>query len=58
MAAHHRDEAGYNEFFRFTPYAYFVAYIICMAGTFDARRGTISLAHLIPEMKTSGHLKG
>jgi AbiU2 len=48
----------YNEFFRFTPHAYLVAYVIYMAGTFDTRRGTIRLAHLVPEMKAAGHLKG
>jgi hypothetical protein len=48
----------YNEFFRFTPHAYLVAYVIYMAGVFDKRRGTISLPHLAREMKTSGHLKG
>jgi hypothetical protein len=47
----------YNEFFRFAPHAYLVAYIIYIAGAFDTRRGTISLAHLVPEMKAAGHLR-
>jgi hypothetical protein len=48
----------YNEFFRFTPHAYLVAYVIYMAGAFDKRRGTISLAQLVPEVKRTGQLKG
>src|SRR2546430_6825225 len=48
----------YNEFFRFTPHAYFVAYVIYMAGVFDKRRGTISLPPLVREVKATGQLKG
>jgi AbiU2 len=48
----------YNEFFRFTPHAYLVAYVIYMAGVFDKRRDTISFAPLIREVKAAGHLKG
>jgi hypothetical protein len=48
----------YNEFFLFTPHAYFVAYIIYMAGVFDKRRGTISLCSLVREVKAAGQLKG
>ena len=47
----------YNEFFRFTPHAYLVTYVIYMAGVFDKSRGTISLAPLIREVKAVGHLK-
>jgi hypothetical protein len=47
----------YNEFFRFTPHAYLVTYVIYMAGVFDKRKDTISLAPLIREAKASGHLK-
>ena len=47
----------YNEFFRFTPHAYLVAYVIYMAGVFDKRRDTISLAPLIHELKVAGNLK-
>jgi hypothetical protein len=47
----------YNEFFRFTPHAYLVTYVIYMAGVFDKTRGTISLAHLAREMTAAGHLK-
>jgi hypothetical protein len=48
----------YNEFFRFTPHAYLVAYVIYMAGVFDTRRGTISFPHLVREVKAAGQLKG
>jgi len=47
----------YNEFFRFTPHAYLATYVIYMAGVFDNRKGTISLLHLIPEVKAAGQLK-
>jgi hypothetical protein len=47
----------YNEFFRFTPHAYLVAYVIYMAGVFDKRRDTNSLARLIREVKSAGQLK-
>ena len=48
----------YNEFFRFTPHAYLVAYVIYIAGAFDRHRGTISLTHLVPEVKATGQLTG
>jgi hypothetical protein len=48
----------YNEFFRFTPHAYFVGYVIYMAGVFDKTTGTISFSHLVSEMKKEGQLKG
>jgi hypothetical protein len=38
----------YDEFFRFTPHAYLVAYVIYMAGVLDTRRGTISFPPLDP----------
>ena len=44
----------FNEFFRFTPHAYFLAYVIYIAGAFDKRRGTISLWFLVPEVKKEG----
>lgn len=47
----------YSEFFRFTPHAYLVTYVIYMAGVFDKRRDTISLAPLIREVKKGRHLK-
>src|SRR5258708_34887533 len=46
----------YNEFFRFTPHAYFVAYVIYMAGVFDKRKDTIRLASLIDDVKAAGCL--
>jgi hypothetical protein len=46
----------YNEFFRFTPHAYFATYVIYMAGVFDKSKGTISLAPLIREVKAVGQL--
>jgi hypothetical protein len=48
----------YNEFFRFTPHAYFVAYVIYMAGVFDKTPGTISLSPLVREVKAAGQLTG
>lgn len=47
----------YSEFFRFTPHAYLVTYVIYMAGVFDKSKGTISLASLIREVKAEVHLK-
>jgi hypothetical protein len=47
----------YNEFFRFTPHAYLVTYVIYVAGVFDRSRGTISLAPLIRDVKATGRLK-
>src|SRR5438045_7754184 len=46
----------YSEFFRFTPHAYLVSYVIYMAGVFDKRSDTITLVHLIPEVKKAGSL--
>jgi hypothetical protein len=46
----------YSEFFRFTPHAYLITYVIYMAGVFDKRKDTISLAPLIREVKAAGHL--
>lgn len=48
----------YNEFFRFTPHAYFVTYVIYMHGVFDRQAGTISFKHIVPEMAATGFLKG
>jgi hypothetical protein len=48
----------YNEFFRFTPHAYFVAYIVHIAAMFDRRKDTISLPRLAKEMKMSRLLQG
>lgn len=48
----------YNEFFRFAPHAYFVSYVIYMAGVFDTTRQTISLPHIVAEMKRAGQLSG
>jgi AbiU2 len=48
----------YDEFFRFTPHAYLVAYVIYMAGVFDTRRGTISFPPLVREAKAAGQLEG
>lgn len=48
----------YNEFFRFTPHAYLVSYVIYMAGVFDKSRGTISLEFLTREIKNAGRIKG
>jgi len=42
----------YNEFFRFAPHAHFVAFIVQTAALFDRHKGTISLPHLLQEMKT------
>jgi hypothetical protein len=43
----------FNEFFRFTPHAYFVACVVHIAAMFDRRRDTISLVRLASEMKTA-----
>jgi hypothetical protein len=48
----------YGEFFRFTPHAYLVTYVIYMAGVFETRLDTISLVVLIREMKAAGQLNG
>ncbi|WPO40614.1 hypothetical protein [Tardiphaga sp. 42S5] len=47
----------YNEFFRFTPHAYLVSYVIYMAGVFDKAKGTISLDALNREVKKAGNVK-
>jgi hypothetical protein len=46
----------YNEFFRFTPHAYLVTYVVYMAGAFETRQDTISLVALVREMKEMGKL--
>jgi AbiU2 len=48
----------YSEFFRFTPHAYLVAYVIYTAGVFDESKGTSSLPRLVRDMKKAGQLKG
>lgn len=48
----------YNEFFRFTPHAYLLSYVIYMAGVFDRRDDTISFRPLVREMKAAGHING
>jgi hypothetical protein len=48
----------YNEFFRFTPHAYFVAYVMHIAAVFDRRRDTLSLPRLSHEMKTAHQIQG
>jgi hypothetical protein len=48
----------YNEFFRFTPHAYFVAYVVHIAAMFDRRRDTISLLRLAHEMKAARLIQG
>jgi hypothetical protein len=48
----------YSEFFIFTPHAYLVAYVIYTAGVFDKDPKTISLPHLVREVKAAGQLKG
>jgi AbiU2 len=48
----------YNEFFRFMPHAYFVSYVIYIAGAFERRRDTINLNALIVEVRQAGKLQG
>jgi hypothetical protein len=48
---------AYNEFFRFTPHAYFATYVIYIAGVFDKRKDSISLERLLREVKATGRLK-
>ena len=48
----------YGEFFRFTPHAYLVTYVVYMAGVFETRQDTISLVILIREMKAARQLNG
>lgn len=48
----------YNEFFRFTPHAYFVSYVVHIAGMFDKRKDTINLTRLAQEMKAAHLVHG
>lgn len=48
----------YNEFFRFTPHAYFVSYVIHIAAMFDRAKDTISLTRLAREMKAARFIQG
>jgi hypothetical protein len=48
----------YNEFFRFTPHAYFLSYVIHIAAMFDRTRDTISLPRLAKEMKDARVIQG
>jgi hypothetical protein len=43
----------YSEFFRFAPYAHFVAFVVSIAAIFDKRRDTINLRYLASEMARS-----
>jgi hypothetical protein len=48
----------YNEFFRFTPHAYLVTYVVHIAAVFDKRRDTINLIRLAQEMKAARLIQG
>jgi hypothetical protein len=48
----------YNEFFRFTPHAYFVSYVVHIAAMFDRAKDTISLTRLAREMKAARFIQG
>lgn len=48
----------YGEYFRFAPHAYFVSYVIYIAGAFEKRRDTINLNSLIDEVRKAGKLQG
>jgi hypothetical protein len=48
--------SDYSDFFRFTSHAYLVSYVVYMAGVFETRLDTISLAALLGEAKVAGHL--
>jgi hypothetical protein len=48
----------YNDFFRFTPHAYLVAYVVHIAAMFDRRRDTISLVRLAHEMSAARLIQG
>lgn len=48
----------YNEFFRFTPHAYLLAYVVHITAMFDKRRDTISLTRLTHEMKAKRLIPG
>jgi uncharacterized protein YfeS len=43
----------FNEFFRFTPHAHFVAFVVHMAALFEKRNDTINLPRLAAEMKAA-----
>src|SRR5437016_5028878 len=47
----------YSEFFRFTPHAYLMTYVVYMAGAFETRQDAISLVSLVREMKATGRLE-
>lgn len=47
----------YGEFFRFAPHAFFVSYIIYIAGVFDNSEETISFKWLIADVRREGRLK-
>lgn len=47
----------YTDYFRFTPHAYLVSYVVYMAGVFDKRRDTIRLPSLISEVNATGCLR-
>ncbi|ACF02852.1 hypothetical protein Rpal_4356 [Rhodopseudomonas palustris TIE-1] len=51
-----RSMRRYNEFFRFAPHAFFVSYVIYIAGVFDGSEETISFNWLIPEVRKEGRL--
>jgi hypothetical protein len=46
----------YNEFFRFSPHAYFVSYVIYIDGAFESRGDTINLNSLIKEVRKTAVL--
>jgi hypothetical protein len=47
----------YNKFFRFTPHAYLVSYVMHISAVFDRRRDTISLIRLSHEMKAAHQIR-
>ncbi|TQF33958.1 hypothetical protein UNPA324_33880 [Bradyrhizobium sp. UNPA324] len=47
----------YNEFFRFTPHAYFISFSVYIAGVFENRRDTINFRALIRDMIVTGDLQ-
>jgi hypothetical protein len=46
----------YNEFFRFTPHAYLVSYVVYIAGIFERRRDTVCLHALTRDVEAAGKL--
>lgn len=48
---------AYGEFFRFTPHAYLMSYVIYIWGVFERRRDTINLRSLIEEIAATGVLQ-